>query len=95
MKVIYADAAKTDLKKISSWIADENPIRAHSFVDELAATCESLSHFPHSNQAVGVLQAERVRRKVYGNYLIFYVVRDQSLEILRVLHGAQDYSDLF
>jgi toxin ParE1/3/4 len=95
MKVIYSDAAKIDLKKIADWIAEENPVRAHSFVTELGATCEGLLHFPLSNQAVGVFEKETVRRKVYGNYLIFYFVSNQKLEIVRVLHGAQDYADLF
>jgi toxin ParE1/3/4 len=95
MKVKYSEAAKTDLKKISNWIAEENPLRAHSFVTELAATCEGLKHFPLSNQEVGLFQSKIVRRKVYGNYLIFYVVNTEKLEIVRVLHGAQDYADLF
>jgi toxin ParE1/3/4 len=95
MKVIYSDAAKADLRKISNWIAEENPVRAHSFVAELTVTCEALTNFPFSNQALGVFHGVTVRRKTHGNYLIFYVVSEHKLEIARVLHGAQDYSDLF
>jgi toxin ParE1/3/4 len=95
MKVIYSDAAKADLKKISNWIAEENPIRAHSFVTELAATCERLLSFPLANQIIGIVQTEAVRRKLFGNYLIFYTANEEKLEIARILHGAQDYADLF
>ena len=95
MNVKYSDAAKTDLKKISNWIAEENPVRAHSFVKELRATCEGLSLFPLSNQSIGLFHERTLRRKVSGNYLIFYIADDETLEIVRVLHGAQDYSDLF
>lgn len=35
-----------------------------------------------------------VRRRVHGNYLIFYRVTQQAVEILRVLHGAMDYERL-
>ena len=95
MKIIYADAAKADLEAISIWIAEENPARAHSFVAELATTCESLQHFPESSPIVGQFHNDAVRRKIHGKYLIFYSMRDHQLEIVRVLHGAQDYSDLF
>lgn len=95
MKIKYSDTAKNDLKKISNWIAEENPVRARSFVQELAATCDGLLHVPLSNQSVGMFHEQTVRRKVSGNYLIFYFVRNETLEIVRILHGAQDYADLF
>jgi len=31
----------------------------------------------------------------FSNYLIFYRQVDTVLEIIRVLHGARDYEDLF
>lgn len=33
-----------------------------------------------------------LRRRVYGNYLIFYDLRPEAVEILHVLHGARDYA---
>jgi toxin ParE1/3/4 len=32
-----------------------------------------------------------VRRRVHGNYLIFYRVGADRIDVLHVLHGAQDY----
>ena len=32
-----------------------------------------------------------LRRKVFGNYLIFYRVSDAAVEIIHILHGAMDY----
>ncbi len=95
MKIIFSTAAQVDLKSISNWIAEENPARAHGFVDELAASCEVLPHFPQSSPVVGLFEGDEVRRKIHGNYLIFYSIRHHQIEIVRVLHGAQDYSDLF
>ncbi|WP_202314807.1 type II toxin-antitoxin system RelE/ParE family toxin [Mesorhizobium sp. L-8-10] len=31
------------------------------------------------------------RRRVHGNYLIFYRASGENVEILHVLHGAMDY----
>ena len=95
MKLKYTGLAKTDLKNIASWIAEESPVRARSFTSELRSACKSALDYPESNQSVSVSDNQIVRRKVYGNYLIFYRVVGQTVEILRVLHGAQNYSDLF
>ena len=35
MKLIFTDAAREDLKAIGDHIADDNPLRALSFVEEL------------------------------------------------------------
>jgi toxin ParE1/3/4 len=32
-----------------------------------------------------------IRRRVHGNYLIFYRIAEAGVEVLRILHGAQDY----
>jgi plasmid stabilization system protein ParE len=38
---------------------------------------------------------EVIRRKVHGQYLIFYTVASDRIEIVRVIHGAQDYARFF
>lgn len=95
MKTIISAPARVDLQKIMLWIADENPFRGKSFSRELQDAAESLMLFPESYPVVGTLDGFAVRRKVYGNYLIFYSVNGDVVNVLRVLHGAQDYSDLF
>jgi toxin ParE1/3/4 len=32
-----------------------------------------------------------IRRRVHGNYLIFYKVARERIVVIRVLHGAMDY----
>jgi toxin ParE1/3/4 len=95
MKTTISAPARSDLRKITLWIAEENPNRAKSFVRELRDAAESLRQFPESHSIVGTLDGFIVRRKVYGNYLIFYAVGAEAVNVLRILHGAQDYSDLF
>jgi plasmid stabilization system protein ParE len=34
MKLVFTDEAKTDLLQIAEWIAQDNPVRAFTFVDE-------------------------------------------------------------
>jgi plasmid stabilization system protein ParE len=35
-----------------------------------------------------------LRRRPYGNYLIFYCVQVDYVEVLHILHGARDYEAL-
>jgi toxin ParE1/3/4 len=35
-----------------------------------------------------------IRRCVHGNYLIFYRVRADAVDIVHVLHGAMDYESM-
>ena len=35
-----------------------------------------------------------IRRRVYGNYLIFYRVNVSAVEVLHILHGARDYEQI-
>ena len=35
-----------------------------------------------------------LRRRIYGSYLIFYRIRDDTVEVLHVLHGARDYDKI-
>ena len=95
MRVEISQQAKIDLNRIGDWIAQENPVRALSFVDELLFECQSLSAFPDKYPAHSATDVGTLRRKSYGNYLIFYVVTPDRVVVSRILHGAQDYADLF
>jgi plasmid stabilization system protein ParE len=39
-------------------------------------------------------QQSGVRRRIHGNYLIFYSVRGVDIFVLHVLHGAMDYESI-
>ena len=36
-------------------------------------------------------QRSGIRRRIYGRYLIFYRVEEDTVQIVHVLHGAMDY----
>ena len=46
MKLIFTEGAREDLKAIGDYIAEDNPLRALSFVEELEERCFSLEDFP-------------------------------------------------
>ncbi|MGO4832261.1 type II toxin-antitoxin system RelE/ParE family toxin, partial [Rhizobiaceae sp. 2RAB30] len=61
------------------------------FVNELYDRCKELGSLHHAFSLVPRLEQTGIRRRPYGNYLIFYRVSGDTVEILHVLHGAMDY----
>lgn len=91
MRVVLTDVAYTDLLRIGAAIRVDNPRRAATFVAELYECCQSLSSMPRAFPLLPDWTDRGVRRRPYGNYLIFYRINGELIEILHVLHGARDY----
>lgn len=84
--------AENDLEEIGDYIAQDNPTRALSFILELRDKCLSLSDMPYGFPLVPRYERHNIRRRVHGDYLIFYRVGTDRITILHVLHGARDYA---
>ena len=94
MKVVFAKPARADLSEIGDYIARRNPQRARSFVQELRAVAAQLGAMPEAYPLVARFAGRGIRRRPFGNFLIFYRVGDGGLTILRILHGARDHETL-
>lgn len=84
--------AEFDLEAIGDFIARDNPSRALSFLRELREKCLSLADMPERFPLVPRYETAGVRRRVHGDYLIFYRVEVGKVLILHILHGAQNYT---
>jgi plasmid stabilization system protein ParE len=91
MIVKLTASAESDLRQIGDWIANDNPMRAISFVEELSLACRKLAEAPLASPVLASHPESGVRRRPYRNYLIFYRLQDDVIEILHVVHGARDY----
>ena len=91
MKVVVTDAAFADLLQISRTIMDDNPARAETFVAELHDRCQRLGAMPRAFPLLPDWENRSIRRRPYGNYLIFYRISGDVVEVLHILHGARDY----
>ena len=90
MKVIFTDQSRLDLIAIGDYIAEDNPVRALSFVLELEVHCMATGDFPRSGALILRHEKSGIRRVVHGNYGIFYKVAD-AVYIVRVLNASMDY----
>ncbi|XJH26174.1 type II toxin-antitoxin system RelE/ParE family toxin [Escherichia coli] len=87
MKLTVSPLAEHDLEAIGDWIAQDNPVRAISFTEELYQQCLLIAESP-------VLYRERpelgagIRGCSYGRYLLLFRVLDTEVRIERIVHGS-------
>jgi plasmid stabilization system protein ParE len=91
MIVTITEEAERDLEAIGDYIALDDPVRAIGFISELREKCLTLAELPDRFPLVARFEAQGVRRRVHGNYLIFYRIEREQVIVLHILHGAQDY----
>ena len=87
--IIISEEAERDIGDIGDWMAQFSPRLAAKFTDDIGIEFASLREMP--DRFAKVRRHENLRRKVFGNYLIFYRVSDAAVEIIHILHGAMDY----
>ena len=83
MEIIWSPLAIGDLKEIGDFIAQDNPIKPTTFVDELIASVERLNSFPESGQ---ILEENSVFRQItHRGYRLIYQFRQKKILIITVL----------
>ncbi len=83
MEIIWSPLAINDLEEIGDFIAQDNPTRAVTFVDELITTVEKLIKYPES----GPLAEENpiFRQITNQGYRLIYQLRSKKILIITLL----------
>ncbi len=87
MRVTVTQAALNDLIAIRSYIGERNPAAASRIAVQLLSACDRLEHLPERGRpgrSPGTRELTAIRP-----YVIVYRIRGETVEILRVWHGAQ------
>ena len=90
--IVWRPIAEADLDNIVDYIAQDNPIKAEEFGQELRDKVLPLAQHPRLGRAGRPGLPDFLRELVaHRNYIIFYRVLDEArtVEILRVKHAAQ------
>jgi toxin ParE1/3/4 len=86
--------AERDLIAIWQHIAADNAEAADEFLDSLHRASQTLAENPRAGRARNDI-ARGFRYFPSENYLILYRLADESIEVVRYLHGARDITALF
>jgi len=85
--------ALDEMREVMDIITCEKyPEDAARWVNGLQELTENLSDFPESGRIsrVGALAHHRIREIIYGRYRVFYVIVDDTCEIISLRHGAMN-----
>lgn len=94
-RVRISEQAETDLDDIWLHIASDNPVNADRFLDRLvSAITTTLAVAPLAGRARDEFEAG-LRSFAFENYVAFYCVRKETVEIVRIIHGARDLGAIF
>lgn len=87
-KVIYTKRSKVELQNLYNYIYFNlaNPIAAKKFREQIPKPISNLEYFPYMGKKIS---NSNLRYLIFRNYLIFYSVNDQNVEIQRVIHKNQ------
>lgn len=92
-RLIMMRAAQNDLKEIAAYIAEDRPQAARNVVRRIRERINALRTSPF----IGAPRDEVVpgfRVVVVYSYLIVHDVSNETVRIVRVLHGARDLSSI-
>lgn len=99
-RLTFQQEAKEDIGTIADYIAGHNPGAAERFFIAVDDLCELLIHTPNIGSP-RIFQSPRLHGMrvmplgKFERYLVFYRVNDDTVQILRVIHGMRDYPALF
>ena len=93
-QIRITELAEEDLENAGDYIAHElkNPSAAENTVSGIRAKINSLVNFPERNELDEdeLLAGFGVRKDYYRNYKIYYVIEEDTVYIVRVLHMLVD-----
>lgn len=94
MRLVWSAFALSDRDSIFTHIEGENPAAAIAVDERIAAAARRLCDFPESGRP-GRIAGTRELVVTGTPYLAAYLVTGETVRILRVLHGAQQWPEDF
>jgi toxin ParE1/3/4 len=89
----FAPRARRDLQEAWTYSRDRwGRQRADTYIRDLTAIVEHIAANPSLGQACDEIQAG-YRKHPAGSHMLFYVIRDDAIVVIRVLHQQMDVGD--
>jgi len=94
MKVHWTDTALDHLSAIYEYIAVDSENYAKRMIDRLTKRSRQIGNFPYSGRMVPEFEEELIREVIEGPYRIIYYIKPNQIDVLAVIHGARQISDM-
>ncbi len=92
-KIEYLPIAENDLTEIIDYIKIRSPKKALEYLDIFDEKISKLEQFPEIGKLPKDIRLKKLgyRIIIIDNYLVFYVIKENVIEIRRILHGMRKY----
>ena len=89
-QVRWSLTAGNDLQDIENFIARDSVLHAITFVDRMVESTETLLTNAHIGRVVPEFNRPDLRELIFRGYRIVYLLQEDMVFILRVVHGSRD-----
>ncbi|HFQ61181.1 MAG TPA: type II toxin-antitoxin system RelE/ParE family toxin [Epsilonproteobacteria bacterium] len=90
----YTELAEADLAELFQLIYEDKPMSAIEYIDKLDIFITLLEDNPYMGIECKQKKIDKdCRVLVYENYLIFYIVKQEEIVIIRILNAHNSYTD--
>ena len=90
--------AQLDMEQIFDYIAVVlcNPTAAIGQINDFEKAVDNVCTFPESCPYINneYVKDKSLRKLIVNNYIAFYRIKDDQIQIVRVLYGMQNYQSL-
>ena len=95
-EIRYLRTAECDLYGIFDYICRDNPSAAQALLERIDHAIASLATNPYLGRVPKDVRLKNkgYRMLVVKKYLVFYVVKNRTVQIRRIIHGVRDYNFL-
>lgn len=83
-----------DLEKIIDYFSSRNVDAGERFINEFDKKCKNLANFPNMGRSYDDIKPSLLGLPL-ADYIIFYRIIDDGIEIIRVVSGYRDLESLF
>ena len=96
-QLIYLSSARQDFRNVFRYLAQESGDRAvaRAFVDRLQQQCGKLAALPGTLGRARPELRPDIRSFPYRGYIIFFRYQAETFEVVNVLEGHRDFTNLF
>ena len=89
MRIFWTDAALRQLEAIRDYLAQTSSEYAHRTVERLVNRSEQVAAFPRPGRTVPEYEIDGVRQAVEGAYRLIYLIKEDRIEVLAVVHTSR------
>lgn len=89
MKVIWTDPAIEELVRIHDYVSLDSPTAARALIERIVNKSEQMARFPNAGRIVPEYEVASIREVQEHPYRIIYLVGNDQVEVLAVVHGAR------